>query len=294
MTELDLLHTEEWGAPVTFTPQRAKLRDAQADAVIALARRVKDWPLLEKAVDQKIQDQAALVRWWQDNVRSANRPKTVADLRQLSVAEAEQLSGVTKQLVHRWASRLKDPDAYRAYLFGAAWRAAMGQMVTGSQLVLQSLSNEYYTPRQYVEAARTVLGSIDLDPATSETANRTVRARRFFTAQQDGLTKEWRGRVFLNPPYGGQAGAFVSKLCREYAAGHVTAAILVLSSRATETSWFAPMWDGTLCFTDHRIEFYGKSKFSPTTGSIFVYLGNHPARFAECFKQFGAVVRRFE
>lgn len=41
-----------------FDPNAVAIDDAKADAVIAWAKRVKDWPTLETAVDTKIEDQA--------------------------------------------------------------------------------------------------------------------------------------------------------------------------------------------------------------------------------------------
>ena len=55
--------------------------------------------------------------------------------------------------------------------------------------------NEYYTPARYIDAAREVMGSIDLDPATCEMAQQTVGAATYFTAEANGLDKEWRGRL---------------------------------------------------------------------------------------------------
>ena len=68
-----------------------------------------------------------------------------------------------------------------------------------------ALSNEQYTPSYIVEPAREVLGHFDLDPASSEIANRCVRAEQIFTAADGERTfeEDWFGRVFLNPP-GGQ------------------------------------------------------------------------------------------
>ena len=57
------------GLPTKFKPEEAKDRDAKADTVIRYAKEVKDWPMLEAAVEQKMEDQARLVQWWKENVR---------------------------------------------------------------------------------------------------------------------------------------------------------------------------------------------------------------------------------
>lgn len=51
-----------------FDPRKTKTKDAKLDAVIEYAKRVQEWPLLEQAVDQKIEEQAEFVRWWSDNI----------------------------------------------------------------------------------------------------------------------------------------------------------------------------------------------------------------------------------
>ena len=156
----------------------------------------------------------------------------------------------------------------------------------------QSLTNEWYTPALYTDAARRVLGAFDLDPASSADANTVVQAARYYTEEDDGLAQEWKGRVWMNPPYGRLAGAFVARLAEQYDAGNVTAAVVLVSSAATSTLWFRPLWDGALCFTDHRINF--NSVKGNTTGSIFAYLGPDRAAFHAEFTQFGTVVTRYD
>ena len=91
---------------------------------------------------------------------------------------------------------------------------------------MMSETNEWYTPEQYIASVRAVLGCIDLDPASCETANAVVQAAEIFTEADNGLRRAWHGRVFLNPPYGkdgteSRAGQFCRKAITEYQAGRV-------------------------------------------------------------------------
>lgn len=61
-------------------------------------------------------------------------------------------------------------------------------------------SPEWYTPTFIVEPARTCMGSIDLDPASHEEANILIKAKKFYTVEDDGLKQPWFGNVFINPP----------------------------------------------------------------------------------------------
>ena len=66
-----------------------------------------------------------------------------------------------------------------------------------------SESIEHFTPPEIIEAARQVLGVIDLDPASSKLANdRLVHAKTFYDLSVNGFVLPWKGRVFLNPPGG--------------------------------------------------------------------------------------------
>ena len=61
--------------------------------------------------------------------------------------------------------------------------------------------SEYYTPPPVAEMAREVMGSIDLDPCSNKYAQKYIKAKEFWTKKDDGLSKEWFGNVWLNPPY---------------------------------------------------------------------------------------------
>lgn len=159
-----------------------------------------------------------------------------------------------------------------------------------------SESNEWYTPAKYVEAARSLMGEITLDPASCEFANQTVKAGQFFAKETDGFSREWSGRVWMNPPYGREQGEsnqarWSAKLIEEFEAGRVQEAVMLVNA-VTERVWFQPLWNYAICFTDHRIEFENESgeDSDPTHGNALIYFGKDVNGFFQHFNQFGRIV----
>ena len=149
-----------------------------------------------------------------------------------------------------------------------------------------SESVEHYTPRYIWERAILCMGAIDCDPAAD--IGKHIPAAVHFTKHQDGLSKRWTGRTWLNPPFGADIGNWFIHLEREYLAGRVTEAV-VLWKAATETRAFRVLTrlSDTIAFPHKRIEFLpgsvragGKgSNFSP----VLFYVGDNPARFASAY-----------
>jgi len=158
-----------------------------------------------------------------------------------------------------------------------------------------STGDEWYTPARYIESARKVMGEIDLDPASSKQANQIVKAKQYLTKEDDGLSRPWWGRMFMNPPYS-MNKPFAEKMLDEYGMGNVDQAVVLVGAHAIETQWFKDYWDYVLCFTGHRIRFItpeGEQVAGNIAGSVFIYLGDKQKGFAEEFAQHGYVVKRW-
>lgn len=156
-------------------------------------------------------------------------------------------------------------------------------------------SYEWYTPIEYIEAARNVMGSIDLDPATSEQAQAAIMAGNYFTRDNDGLSHQWFGNVWLNPPYNMPLiEQFIDKTIGEYKSGLVNSAI-VLTNNSTDTGWFHKLAQYPFCLTRGRIQFWnGEDKLATRQGQAIFYLGDDIDKFVTEFSRFGLVVGRYD
>lgn len=97
----------------------------------------------------------------------------------------------------------------------------------GSHQSAVALTHTWLTPPHILAA----LGPFDLDPCAAPEPRPWATADRHITLPADGLTVRWHGRVWLNPPYGPETGAWLERLA---AHGHGTALVFA----RTETTWF--------------------------------------------------------
>lgn len=155
-------------------------------------------------------------------------------------------------------------------------------------------NNEWYTPSNIIEAARTVMGSIDIDPASSLKANEVVKATRFYTVNDDGLTQEWVGNVWMNPPYSQPAiSKFSETIVAKIESGEITQAT-VLVNNATETAWLQRMLAcmDSVCFLKGRVRFIdpsGAPTGQPLQGQVVLYFGENTDGFETEFEPLGVI-----
>jgi len=159
--------------------------------------------------------------------------------------------------------------------------------------VLTSRSTvEWYTPPKYIGMVREVLGTIQLDPATSLMAQEWIKAEMFFTKEHDGLAQNWKGKIFLNPPFD-DTKKWIAKLVEQYDLGNTIEAIALINSNLGY-KWYEELWRMfPVCLVKDRIEFIcstGEKKGQAKRGQTFLYIGDNPDRFSGVFKQIGRII----
>ncbi len=153
---------------------------------------------------------------------------------------------------------------------------------------------EWYTPKEIIARAVAVMGGIDLDPASSAAANEVIGATHFFTAEDDGLSKEWVGRIFMNPPY---ASGIIEKFVDKLTASDGVNEAIVLVNNATETRWFQTLAEKAraVCFPSGRIKFWNPNPdrgSTPLQGQAILYTGENIEAFIHEFSGIGTVWKK--
>lgn len=130
-------------------------------------------------------------------------------------------------------------------------------------------TDEWYTPPSYFDAIGL---TFDLDPC-SPGPDHWVPARRVYTMADDGLSKQWSGLVWMNPPFGGRNGQVPwLKKFMDHGNG------IALVAARTSSGWFHEyaVRAETLLFPRGKTKFHrpdGSIGRSPGTGVVLIGMG---------------------
>lgn len=141
-------------------------------------------------------------------------------------------------------------------------------------------AHSWQTPAWLLQALRQTFGVFDLDPCAQTKRRRaaSVSAKMLFTADDDGLSLPWHGKVFVNPPYGRSLKSWTSKARSEFAVGNASLVVALVPAR-TDTNWWHRdiLGDAAIVFLKGRLRF-GEGKDSAPFPSALAIWGARPAR----------------
>lgn len=168
----------------------------------------------------------------------------------------------------------------------------------------QSKSDSWMTPPWIMDKVRNVLGEIDVDPASSEQANKVVKAKKIITESVDALSTPWMdvpSTVYLNPP-GGKLGnqsktkLFWQQLINYREEGLIVQAIFMAFSaealQHTQIGCELSICDFPICIPSRRISFIdpidGVGK-QPSHSNVIVYIPGIENKVSLFKEEFDAV-----
>lgn len=158
----------------------------------------------------------------------------------------------------------------------------MSEDQSGVQNVhFSSKSDEWETPQQLFDSLNDEFG-FTLDPCCTK---ENAKCEKFYTIEDDGLSKSWYGDVvFMNPPYGRGIGHWVKKAFDESKNG--TTVVCLIPARTDTSYWHNYVFGhAEIRFLKGRVKFQnrllpnwredGSHKLSPAPfpSAIVIYRG---------------------
>ena len=297
-TELTPVSKAERALGLARTPEQTKEVEALAAAAKAWAKEQGDLELTFDAASIYIKARCKTTELIDPSIKHGDQRRFQGD----GIVTLEDYGFTRKQ----WNRRKKELEAYQRFgeyqdecIEKGMYPTPYGLVgfYNGAHVSHNSGNDEWYTPPAIIELARSVMGGIDLDPASSEEANKIVKAEFYCSIEDDGLVPEWFGRVWMNPPYSQPLiNKFSKKLVTEFTEGRVEEAC-VLVNNATDTTWFQNMLaiSGAVCFIKGRVKFIdedGNPSGAPLQGQAVLYFGANGEKFESKFSDLGIVVWR--
>ncbi len=172
-------------------------------------------------------------------------------------------------------------------------------MTAGRQAL--SETKDWCTPPNLLNSVRKVFGGqIDLDPCSNRHSIVDARVQYLLPAD-DGLQNSWDYQtIFVNPPYGSdrERGTRIrhwfDRIAQAAKAGAEVIALVPVATNTGHWKQFVYPVATAICFLyEPRVRFYiggvEDPKGAPMSCAI-IYYGQHLGRFANEFRQHGAVI----
>jgi len=123
-------------------------------------------------------------------------------------------------------------------------------MAIGSHQSSKAISEIWLTPPEILAK----LGTFDLDPCAAPLPRPWSTANNHYVEADDGLTQDWFGRCWLNPPYGRKLHSWMAKL-----SCHGIGTALIFARTETK-AFFETVWNSqtasAILFLDGRLHFH--------------------------------------
>lgn len=154
-----------------------------------------------------------------------------------------------------------------------AWKALQPKL--GGKVYHKSVSDEHGTPQALYDLLDQEF-DFTLDPCATD-ANHKCPV--YYTKAENGLTQDWFGRVFMNPPFTKkQIKRWMHKLVYELVVGHIEVAVALVAARP-DTEWWGLVstYAREIRFLKGRLTFEGSIHPAPFPSAVCVFTPSTPA-----------------
>lgn len=127
-----------------------------------------------------------------------------------------------------------------------------------------SVTDLHATPQDFFDKLNVEFG-FDLDACAS---HENAKCARYYTKEDDGLAQDWEGTVWMNPPYGREIGAWMTKA--NDAAKHGATVVCLVPARTDTNWWHEYAIQHEVRFVRGRLKFGNAKNSAPFPSAVVV------------------------
>ena len=132
-----------------------------------------------------------------------------------------------------------------------------------------SKTDLWYTPEDFFSKYNDKY-KFDLDVCATDD---NAKCSRYFTQEVDGLSQEWEGICWMNPPYGREIGKWMKKAYESSLNGSTV--VCLVPSRTDTKWWHEYAMKGEIEFIRGRLKFGGSKNPAPFPSAVVVFKGDN-------------------
>jgi phage N-6-adenine-methyltransferase len=132
--------------------------------------------------------------------------------------------------------------------------------------IMSSTTDLWATPQDFFNKQNLLYGPFNVDVCADAT---NAKCQKFFSKEDDGLSKDWNGKCWMNPPYGKEIGLWMKKA---YESSQQGATVVCLVPSRTDTKWWHDYaMKGKITFIKGRLKFGDSKNSAPFPSAIVVF-----------------------
>ena len=135
-----------------------------------------------------------------------------------------------------------------------------------SNVHFSSETDQWATPKDFFDKCDKEYGPFTLDVCADKD---NAKCQRFFSKEQNGLSQNWTGKCWMNPPYGREIGRWMKKAYESSVNGAI---VVCLVPARTDTRWWHEYaMKGKVTFIRGRLKFGGSKNSAPFPSALVVF-----------------------
>ena len=135
-----------------------------------------------------------------------------------------------------------------------------------SNVHFSSETDQWATPKDFFDKCDKEYGPFTLDVCADKD---NAKCQRFFSKAQNGLSQNWTGKCWMNPPYGREIGRWMQKAYESSVNGAI---VVCLVPARTDTRWWHEYaMKGKVTFIRGRLKFGGSKNSAPFPSALVVF-----------------------